>query len=99
MERVTLKFLTQFLTKDQIKNYIKVSLELKNRISNNPHFLKSIITDDKIREFRYDLKTSHIIAMKVRKFTLSKKILKTIEIAILYKMSKFECALLISGLR
>lgn len=46
-EKSAVKFMTKLLTKDQIENRVKVFLELKNRVSNDPNFIKSIFINDK----------------------------------------------------
>lgn len=47
MKRGYRKIVTKLSTEDQIENHIKMCLELKIRISNDPNCIKSIVIDDK----------------------------------------------------
>ncbi|XP_025421236.1 protein GVQW3-like [Sipha flava] len=54
MKRVSAKLVPKLLTEEQMEHRIEVCLDLKNRVSNDPSFIKSIITGDEIWVYGYD---------------------------------------------
>lgn len=57
MKRVAAKLVPKLLTEDQMEYRIEVCLELKNRVTNDPNFIKSIITGDETWVYGYDPET------------------------------------------
>ncbi|KAE9523287.1 hypothetical protein AGLY_016235, partial [Aphis glycines] len=54
MRRMTAKLVPTLLMEEQIEHRIEVCLELKNRVSYDPNFIKSIITGDETWVYGYD---------------------------------------------
>jgi len=71
MKRVSAKLVPKLLTEEQMEHRIEVCLELKNLVSNDSSFIKSIITGDET--WIRSRNQSSIIAMEDHKFTSSKK--------------------------
>ncbi|KAL4148085.1 hypothetical protein QTP88_002389 [Uroleucon formosanum] len=57
MKRVSAKLVPKLLTEEQMEHRIEMCLDLKNRVSNDPSFIKSIITSDETWVYGYDLET------------------------------------------
>ncbi|KAL4092021.1 hypothetical protein QTP88_026604 [Uroleucon formosanum] len=57
MKRVSAKLVPKLLTEEQMEHCIEVCLDLKNRVSNDPCFIKSIITSDETWVYGYDPET------------------------------------------
>jgi len=57
MKRVSAKLVPKLLTEEQKEHRIEVCLELKNRDSNDPSFIKSIIPGDETWVYGYDPET------------------------------------------
>jgi DNA-binding Xre family transcriptional regulator len=57
MKRVSAKLVPKLLTEEQMEHRVKMCLDLKNRVSNDPSFIKSIITDDETWVYGYDPET------------------------------------------
>ncbi|XP_060846008.1 protein GVQW3-like [Rhopalosiphum padi] len=57
MKRVSAKLVPKLLTEEQMEHRIEVCLDLKNRVSNDPSFIKSIITGDETWVYGYDPET------------------------------------------
>lgn len=57
MKRVSAKLVPKLLTVEQMEHRIEVCLELKNRVSNDPSFITSIITGDETWVYGYDPET------------------------------------------
>ncbi|KAL4083381.1 hypothetical protein QTP88_028705 [Uroleucon formosanum] len=57
MKRVSAKLVPKLLTEEQIEHRIEVYLDLKKRVSNDPSFIKSIITGDETWVYGYDPET------------------------------------------
>lgn len=47
MKRMSAKLVLKFLTEEQMEHCIEVCLGLKNQVSNDPNFIKSVITGEK----------------------------------------------------
>jgi len=57
MKRVSAKLVPKLLTEEQMEHRIEVCLELKNRVFNDPRFIKSIVTGDETWVYGYDPET------------------------------------------
>ncbi|KAL4121902.1 hypothetical protein QTP88_014322 [Uroleucon formosanum] len=57
MKRVSAKLVPKLLTEEQMEHRIGVCLDLKNWVSNDPSFIKSIITSDETWVYEYDPET------------------------------------------
>ncbi|XP_025405831.1 protein GVQW3-like [Sipha flava] len=57
MKRVSAKSMPKLLTKEQMEHRVEVCLDLKNRVSNDSSFIKSIITGDETWVYGYDPET------------------------------------------